>query len=127
LLKISQKNLSSYIFLDSDFDLLALHDAGSASFLNSVISAGFLQCIYKATRMQSNSRTLLDQILTSCRQTSFETGTIITDLSDHFPTFILTPQQKQKKMVKKLKPLGHFLMKTCTLNEWSMQLNGIMC
>ncbi len=94
LLKISQKNLSSYVFLDSDFDLLSLHDAGSASFLNSVISAGFLQCIYKATRMQNNSRTLLDQ---------------------------------SKKMVKKLKHLGHFLMKTCTLNEWSMQLNGIMC
>jgi hypothetical protein len=46
--------------------------------------------------MQNNSRTLLDQILVSCRHTSFETGTIITALSDHFPTFILTPHEKQK-------------------------------
>jgi exonuclease III len=85
--KISRKNLSSYIFLDSNFDLLSLHDVGSSAFLNSVLAAGYLQCIFKATRMQNNSRTLLDQILVSCHRTSFETGTIITDLSDHFPTF----------------------------------------
>ena len=94
--KISQKNLNSYIFLDSNFDLLSLHDAGPAAFLNSVLSAGYLQCINKATRMQNDASTLLDHILTSCRQTSFRTGTIIHDLSDHFPTFILTPEKNQK-------------------------------
>jgi hypothetical protein len=94
--KISQKNLNSYIFLDSNFDLLSLHDAGPAAFLNSVLSAGYLQCINKATRMQNGAHTLLDQILTSCRQSHFKTGTIIQDLSDHFPTFILTPSKGAK-------------------------------
>jgi hypothetical protein len=94
--KISQKNLNSYIFLDSNFDLLSLHDAGPANYLNSVLSAGFLQCINKATRMQNGAHTLLDQILTSCRQSHFKTGTIIHDLSDHFPTFILTPHKDAK-------------------------------
>jgi hypothetical protein len=98
--RINQKNLSSFIFLDSNFDLLSLHEAGSSAFLNSILSAGYLQCVFKATRMQNNSRTLLDQILASCRRTSFESGTIITDLSDHFPTFILSPPEKQKNSKK---------------------------
>jgi hypothetical protein len=60
------------------------------------MSAGFLQCIKKATRIQNNASTLLDQILVSCRQDSFESGTIVTDVSDHFPTFILTPHTNKK-------------------------------
>jgi hypothetical protein len=96
LFNISQKNVNSYIFLDSNFDLLSLREAGPAAYLNSILSAGFLQCIKKATRIQNNASTLLDQILVSCRQDSFESGTIGTDVSDHFPTFILTPHLNQK-------------------------------
>jgi hypothetical protein len=96
LFNISQKNVNSYIFLDSNFDLLSLCDAGPAAYLNSILSAGFLQCIKKATRIQNNSSTLLDQILVSCRQDSFVSGTIVTDVSDHFPTFILTSHSNQK-------------------------------
>ncbi|MFO0007263.1 MAG: hypothetical protein ACK559_39725, partial [bacterium] len=96
LFNISQKNVNSYIFLDSNFDLLSLREAGPAAYLNSILSAGFLQCIKKATRIQNNASTLLDQILVSCRQDSFESGTIVTDVSDHFPTFILTSHSNQK-------------------------------
>ncbi len=77
--------------------------------------------------MQNNSRTLLDQILASCRRTSFESGTIITDLSDHFPTFILSPPEKQKNGEKTKTYTDRSLTKTCKiLNDWSMQRAGIM-
>jgi hypothetical protein len=96
LFNISQKNVNSYVFLDANFDLLSLRDNGPAAYLNSILSAGFLQCISKATRMQNNACTLLDHILVSCRQNSFVSGTIVSDVSDHFPTFILIPNEKQK-------------------------------
>jgi hypothetical protein len=82
--------------LDANYDLLSLRDNGPAAYLNSILSAGFLQCISKATRMQNNACTLLDHILVSCRQNSFVSGTIVSDVSDHFPTFILIPNEKQK-------------------------------
>jgi hypothetical protein len=65
--KISQKQVNSYIFLDSNFDLLSLDQNGPRNYLNSILSAGYIHCICKATRMQNESRTLLDQILVSCR------------------------------------------------------------
>ena len=76
--------------------MLSLRETGPAAYLNSILSAGFLQCIGKASRIQNNASTLLDHILVSCRQNSFDSGTIVTDVSDHFPTFILTPNEKQK-------------------------------
>ena len=88
--------MNSYVFLDANFDLLSLRETGPAAYLNSILSAGFLQCIGKASRIQNNASTLLDHILVSCRQNSFDSGTIVTDVSDHFPTFILTPNEKQK-------------------------------
>jgi exonuclease III len=51
--RINHKNLSSFIFLDSNFDLLSLQEAGSSAFLNSILSAGYLQCIFKANRMHN--------------------------------------------------------------------------
>jgi len=98
--KISQKQVTSYIFLDSNFDLLSLDQNGPRNYLNSILSAGYIQCICKATRMQNESRTLLDQILVSCRHNAIKSGTIICDLSDHFPTFVQMPSKLQKNTEK---------------------------
>ncbi len=65
--KISQKQSTSYIFLDSNFVLLTLDQAGSRNYLNSILSAGYIQGICKASHMQNDSRTLFDQILVSSR------------------------------------------------------------
>ncbi len=54
----------------------------------------------KATRMQNQSRTLIDHILTSCKETRIHSGTIISDISDHFFTFVRpirsTPKTSEK-------------------------------
>jgi hypothetical protein len=86
--------------IDSNIDLLNLHANDSLNYLNSVIQNGFLQCTMKATRFQNNSKTLIDQILTSGYGPNIQTGTVISDISDHFFTFIC-PNLEKTKMSKK--------------------------
>jgi len=62
---LSRKNLDSYVFMDSNINLLDLGTQSSANFLNSILSKGFLQCTVKATRIQNDSKTLIDNILTN--------------------------------------------------------------
>jgi hypothetical protein len=51
------------------------------------------------------------QILVSCRHTAIKSGTIICDLSDHFPTFVQMPS-KQQKTLKKPKLTGRLVKKS---------------
>jgi hypothetical protein len=86
--------------MDANIDLLKLENNIPSTFLNSCISAGYLQCITKATRFQNEARTLIDHILLSCKQNEIHTGTIISDLSDHFFTFVRTPHAAVKHVEK---------------------------
>ena len=61
----------------------------SHQYLNSIFSHGFIQTVSKCTRMQNQSKTLLDHIITNSHNSNFTTGTLLSDISDHFPTFIL--------------------------------------
>jgi len=94
LANLARKKQDCYIFMDSNINLLELNEPIPANFLNTTLSSGFLQCICKATRFQNNSRTLIDHILTSCQQNTFVTGTILSDVSDHFFYFYMYARQK---------------------------------
>jgi exonuclease III len=100
LYNLNRSRLQSYIFFDSNIDLLNIQSEDSATYLNSFLSHGFLQIVMKATCMQNQSRTLIDHILTSCKDTRFHSGTIISDISDHFFTFVRpicsTPKSSEK-------------------------------
>jgi exonuclease III len=100
LLNLNRKKLDSYILMDANIDLLKLDNNIPSTFLNSCISAGYLQCITKATRFQNEARTLIDHILLSCKHNEISTGTIISDLSDHFFTFVRTPHAALKHAEK---------------------------
>jgi hypothetical protein len=100
MLKLSRKKMDSYILLDANIDLLKLDTNSSANYLNGCLSAGYLQCINKATRFHNNARTLIDHILLSCKQNAITTGTIISDLSDHFFTFVSTGNKAPKHAEK---------------------------
>jgi exonuclease III len=91
---------TSYIFIDSNIDLLNLHANDSLNYLNSVILNGFLQCTMKATRFQNNSKTLISHILTSGYGPNILTGTVISDISDHFFTLICPNLEKNKNVGK---------------------------
>jgi hypothetical protein len=93
---LSHSRLESYVFIDSNIDLLNLHKDDSSNYINAILSHGFLQCTMKSTRMQQNSKTLIDQILSFSKNTNIYSGTIISDLSDHFFTFIRPNFSKQK-------------------------------
>jgi exonuclease III len=100
---LNNRRLPSYVFIDSNIDLLNLHSEQSKNYLN------ILQLTMKCTRFQNQSRTLIDQILTSSKCNSFQTGTVISDISDHFFTFIRPPPcngkiQRKNHLLSQLLP-----------------------
>jgi hypothetical protein len=88
LQNIQSKKLESYIFIDSNLDLLNLRQQNAENYLNIILEKSFLQRISKATRIQNNSKSLIDHILFNSNGTDFLSGTIVSDLSDHFFMFI---------------------------------------
>ena len=104
LSKLSQKNQKSFIFTDSNIDLLnAQPNSPAHEYLNTILSYGFVQTVVKATRMQGDSYSLIDHILTNCTNPSFTTGSIISDISDHFPIFILNGKNSKPNEQKHIK------------------------
>ena len=59
--------------------------------MDTIHTNGFVQCIHKATRIQNKSRSLLDHILTNSQSKAISSGSFISDISDHFLTFIQLP------------------------------------
>jgi len=118
---LARKKLDCYIFMDSNIDLLNLQEATPANFLNTTLSSGFLQCIRKATRFQNNCRSLIDHILTSCRQNTFVSRTILSDVSDHFFTFICTTSKTEKNR-ETTKTFRSFTLDN--LNRFKLLLGG---
>ena len=97
LFNLSQLNPDSYVFLDSNINLLKLnHLPTAALYLETIFSNGFLQKIGKATRILGNSFSLIDHILTKTVETVGSAGVILTDFSDHFMTFVAVPNAKTK-------------------------------
>jgi hypothetical protein len=82
---------NSYVFLDSNINLLNInHNVTTQLYLETVYSNGYSQVIGKATRIQNHSYSLIDHILVKNRSnnTKVLSGTLITDISDHFMNFI---------------------------------------
>jgi hypothetical protein len=91
LTQIQNTKIEAFVFMDSNIDLLKLNEPNSANFLNLILEKSFLQGIGKATRFQNHSKTLLDQIIFNKNCESICSGTLISDVSDHFFTFIAPP------------------------------------
>jgi hypothetical protein len=88
----------SYVFRDSNLNILNLQSPDSANYLNCVSAKGYLQTIGKATRIQNDSKTLIDHVLSNSGNLEICSGTLISYVSDHFFTFILPhicPNPKQ--------------------------------
>jgi len=88
LATLSVKNIVSYLFTDSNINLLNNGSPNYSNYLNVIFSNGFLQLNRKATRMQDSSSTLIDHIISNSKKNVFYTGTLISDVSDHFITFV---------------------------------------
>jgi hypothetical protein len=88
---LRNSKLDAYVCMDSNIDLLKLNQPNARNFLNLIFEKSFLPAITKATRCQSDSKTLIDQILFNKNCVNLNSGTIVSDTSDHFMTFIAPP------------------------------------
>ncbi len=86
-----------------------------------MLSNGFIQQIMKATRFQNQSKTLLDHILTTSRSNRIFSGTIVSDVSNHFFTFLRPVLPTVKKQVKVTTSRNFSLT---NLNNFKTALNG---
>jgi hypothetical protein len=97
LARLNAMKLNSYIFLDSNLNLLQIStDDNAASYHDLITSNGYLQTITRATRIQNNNFSLIDHILTNSPSTKTQSGILVSDISDHFFTFTLPDYQKKQ-------------------------------
>ncbi len=105
LSSINSFDLKSYIFLDANIDLLNLNSNNQSNdYAETILSNGFVQTITKATRIQGQSISLIDHILTNDISTSPNSGVLLSDMSDHFITFTelqKTNNQKKQRTTKR--------------------------
>jgi hypothetical protein len=100
LMFLNSLKKSSYVFLDSNINLLNVGNNNFvASYLDIICNNGFVLTNFKATRMYNNSNSLIDHMLCNDKSTSLNSGSIIDDLSDHFITF-LQPNVTRKRSSK---------------------------
>jgi len=89
LSNLSGRDIPYCIFLDSNFNLLKINlCVHSQKYLDIVHNNGFLQYISKATRVQQHSYSLIDHICCKNESSLSHTGTIVSDISDHFFNFL---------------------------------------
>jgi hypothetical protein len=121
LYNLNRKNVVSYIFIDSNIDLLNLYSDEAASFLNSIFTNGYLQNVMKCSRIQNNSKSLIDHILSSSKSSLIYSGTIISDISDHFFTFVKLncPHEKHREKTTSVRQFSQV-----NLNNFKMALGG---
>ena len=53
-------------------------------FIDNVIAQGFIPHITKSTRITSTTATLIDHLYSNHTHTDYDSGIIITDMTDHF-------------------------------------------
>ena len=83
-------NVELFVCGDFNIDLLNLDNSiGAQHYITTCNSLSLLNMITKPTRITEDSATLLDHILVS-DPNKITTGVIVNDISDHFPTFLIS-------------------------------------
>jgi exonuclease III len=89
LTDLKATNKPSFVFTDSNINLLNLQTVDTANYLNTILANGYLQCVSKASRIQNDGFSLLDHVLSNRTNNNVYAGTLVSDVSDHFFTFIM--------------------------------------
>ena len=89
---------------DLNIDLLQFsqHDL-SNQYLELLLSASFLPIITNPTRIHKRSATLIDHIFSSKKANHYDSGIVISHISDHFPVFYIEESKIQPKSNKSIK------------------------
>lgn len=88
---IMKEKKTSFLIGDFNIDLLKFTSHEKTNmFLNNMFTQGYLPLITKPTRITRQTATLIDHIYSNKLSLNYTTGILITDLADHFGTFILS-------------------------------------
>jgi len=113
-------NNNKHVYLTGDFNINLLEHASSNNvniYLNTLLAHNFIPIINKPTRVNKHSATIIDHIITNnLKSKHIYTGIIKTDISDHFPIFLLTDIDTNFKNDKKEK-----IIKTRVYSEFNIQ------
>ena len=83
----NRRKLNTYVFLDSNINLLNLNtDISVSNYHDTILNNGFVQLITRATRIQNNHYSLIDHILSNSPNPNTKAGILLSDISDHFFT-----------------------------------------
>ena len=96
LSKLDKSDCPYILLLDSNINLLKLPSCNlSQNYLEMLHNNSFLQLVRKATRIQGKHFSLIDHICVKNDQNPYLTGTLISDISDHFFNFISLSSTKK--------------------------------
>lgn len=97
--KINNRNSDIFIMGDFNLNLLNIdsHDKTN-EFLESMYSSSLYPLISKPSRITPNSATLIDNIFCNCLDSTFNTGLLIADVSDHLPVFCVKKNCKLRSL-----------------------------
>jgi hypothetical protein len=121
IFQLQQSNKESFIFMDANINLLELESPEPQNYLNLLFAAGYLQCIQKATRIQNLSKSLIDHIHLNNIANNVLSGVIVSDISDHFFTFVCTRSNGQKSNPHKYTVSRDFSLQN--LNNFKLELS----
>ncbi|ESN96718.1 hypothetical protein HELRODRAFT_163815 [Helobdella robusta] len=117
----------SKLYILGDFNInLAVNNAYSRNFINSMAGLGLFFLINQPTRITDSSSTVIDNILTN-DNCSLIKGIICEDITDHMPIFVCIPHKNNKCNNKCSKrPLIHTrLTDEKNIQEANSMLSGI--
>ena len=102
---IKTENKTCYLLGDYNINLLNSEThTPTSDFLDICFSNNFVPLINKPTRVTKHSATIIDNILTNnIVNVSYVQGLFLTDISDHFPIFVIDKNVKQDTVELKQK------------------------
>ena len=100
--KLSMEDKNKYIAGDFNFDLLkSSSHTDTFDFFELMMTELLMPTIILPTRINSISNTLIDNIFTLDINPGTISGNLTTGISDHLPSFMIVPKQKQNHLPKK--------------------------
>ena len=100
--RLNSKHCPFYAVGDYNIDLTAVQSNNNVrKYVNNMISSPCKCAIDLPTRITDHSKTLLDHIYVNDNKHSYISGVVLSDLSDHYGTFIATLVKKNMKEVPK--------------------------
>ena len=103
MLKLSlERNKKIYIAGDFNFDLLkSSTHSDTSNFYNKVSSNLLIPLIALPTKINKKNNTLIDNIFTNQFNDDTISGNLTVNISDHLPSFIMSPRTNQNHLPKK--------------------------